>query len=142
MKVQDVAIFEQSNRTTILLVREGLFWRAYGRSAQLFCTHLRSFQVKRRTVKAGGDRSAALTASLRSPTAQDISHPPKISHPPYGVALTRLLPIRNPSHGAQRPAYWLTHARHLAHRLSVSAPLFAHFAVPMPADLDSQMSDR
>ena len=51
MKVQDVAIFEQSNRTTILLVREGLFWRAYGRSAQLFCTHLRSFQVKRRTVK-------------------------------------------------------------------------------------------
>ena len=73
MKVQDVAIFEQSNRTTILLVREGLFWRAYGRSAQLFCTHLRSFQVKRRTVKAGGDRSAALTASLRSPTAQHIS---------------------------------------------------------------------
>ena len=62
MKVQDVAIFEQSNRTTILLVREGLFWRAYGRSAQLFCTHLRSFQVKRRTVKAG--------VRLRSPTAQ------------------------------------------------------------------------
>jgi hypothetical protein len=52
MKIQEIASFEQTNRTTILLVREGLFWRAYGRSAQLFCAHIRAFQVKRRTVKA------------------------------------------------------------------------------------------
>jgi hypothetical protein len=51
MKIQEVAAFEQGNSTAMLLVREGLFWRAYGRSAQLFCAHIRSFQVKRRTVK-------------------------------------------------------------------------------------------
>lgn len=47
MKIQDIATFERGNSTTILLVREGLFWRAYGRSAQLFCAHIRTFQVKR-----------------------------------------------------------------------------------------------
>ena len=48
-KLQEVASYAESGR--ILLLREGMFWKAYQEAAYLFVTNLRPYQVNRTYVK-------------------------------------------------------------------------------------------
>jgi len=48
-KLQEVASYAENGR--ILLLREGMFWKAYQEAAYLFVTYLRSYQVNRTYVK-------------------------------------------------------------------------------------------
>lgn len=43
---------EQGNRTEIRLCAEGLFWKAYERSAYACCTQLRAFKPTKKYIKA------------------------------------------------------------------------------------------
>ncbi|MCB9291517.1 MAG: hypothetical protein H6559_00055 [Lewinellaceae bacterium] len=51
MQTKDILALEGTNEGDILLLREGLFWRAYQLSAFLFSTHIRPLKVTSRHVK-------------------------------------------------------------------------------------------
>jgi len=51
MKIKDIYSLEQSNKTSILLHKEGLFWRAYEYSAYLFVLHIKPYQVIKKFYK-------------------------------------------------------------------------------------------
>ncbi|MCB9291523.1 MAG: hypothetical protein H6559_00085 [Lewinellaceae bacterium] len=54
MQTKDILALEGANEGDILLLREGLFWRAYQLSAFLFFTHIRPLKITARYVKVAG----------------------------------------------------------------------------------------
>lgn len=57
MTSRELIAAEASNTDRIVLYREGLFWKAYERSAYALCTQVRAFRPTRKVLKAlgGGD---------------------------------------------------------------------------------------
>jgi hypothetical protein len=51
MKIKDILKIEQNNKTSIFLIKEGFFWRAYERSAYHFVQNIKKFQITKIYVK-------------------------------------------------------------------------------------------
>jgi hypothetical protein len=51
MKTEDILLIEESGENRINLVRDRLFWQAWNRSAFLFVTHIKKYQVHKRFVQ-------------------------------------------------------------------------------------------
>jgi hypothetical protein len=51
MKTEDILSVEESGDNCINLVRDRLFWQAWNKSAFLFATHIKNYQVHKRFVK-------------------------------------------------------------------------------------------
>ncbi len=51
MKIKDIVALESDNTGNIILHKEGIFWRAYEKSACLFARHIKPYQIKRKYVK-------------------------------------------------------------------------------------------
>ena len=51
MQVKDILALEIAKRRSIVLLKEGLFWRAYNRSAFLFVHHFRPIKLIKKYVK-------------------------------------------------------------------------------------------
>ncbi len=51
MKTEDILTIEESGENRINLVRDRLFWQAWNRSAFLFATHIKNYQVHKRFVQ-------------------------------------------------------------------------------------------
>ena len=51
MKTEEILGIEESGENRINLVRDRLFWQAWNRSAFLFVTHFRKYQVHKRFVQ-------------------------------------------------------------------------------------------
>ena len=51
MQVKDIVTLEKDNYTNIYLLREGLFWRAYEKSAYLFTSHIKPYQLNKKYYK-------------------------------------------------------------------------------------------
>lgn len=70
MTTKEIITSEEGNLEEIRLHREGIFWRAYERSAFMLTTQVRQLKVLTRTVKAAGNATVAYvgfpTASYHS----------------------------------------------------------------------------
>lgn len=51
MKIAKILEIEQNNHENIILFNEGLFWRAYERSAFRFTKHIKQYQITKKTIK-------------------------------------------------------------------------------------------
>ena len=51
MKIKDILKIEQENNSSIFLHKEGLFWRAYERSAYLFTLYIKVYQITKKFYK-------------------------------------------------------------------------------------------
>jgi hypothetical protein len=51
MKITDIQILEATNTNSCFLIKEGIFWRAYERSAMVFCNHIKKYQVTKKYFK-------------------------------------------------------------------------------------------
>lgn len=51
MNISGIIELEKENEGSIILHREGLFWRAYEQSAYFFCNHIKAYQVKKKFYK-------------------------------------------------------------------------------------------
>jgi hypothetical protein len=51
MKTEDILSIEESGENRINLVRDRLFWQAWNRSAFLFVTHIKKYQVHKRFIR-------------------------------------------------------------------------------------------
>lgn len=63
-------VLERTNLDCIHLHLEGMFWKAYQRSAYLFVSHVASFKIKKRKVKA----TSTETVSLGFPKSSLLHH--------------------------------------------------------------------
>jgi len=54
MQIKNIIAKEDNNANSILLFREGIFWRAYERSAFLFITHLKPYRLSKKYYKNVG----------------------------------------------------------------------------------------
>lgn len=54
MQVKDILALEIAKRGSIILLKEGLFWRAYNTSAFLFVHHFRPIKLIKKYVKTVG----------------------------------------------------------------------------------------
>lgn len=52
MTVKEIIQQESGNQTTIILLREGIFWKAYEKSAYAFFHQIRPYQPKRKWVQS------------------------------------------------------------------------------------------
>lgn len=59
MTTKEIITSEEGNLGEIRLHREGIFWRAYERSAYMLTTQVRQLKVLTRTVKAAGNATVA-----------------------------------------------------------------------------------
>jgi hypothetical protein len=60
MKTEDILSVEESAENRINLVRDRLFWQAWNRSAFLFVTHIKKYQVHKRFVQKVNQEAAWL----------------------------------------------------------------------------------
>jgi len=51
MKINEIITFEAENTSSIILHKEGLFWRAYEKSAFLFIRHIKEYQITKKYYK-------------------------------------------------------------------------------------------
>jgi len=51
MQIKDIVSLEKDNHANIYLLREGLFWRAYEKSAYLFTSHIKPYQLNKKYYK-------------------------------------------------------------------------------------------
>jgi len=51
MKTEDILTIEEASENRINLVRDRLFWQAWNRSAFLFVTHIKKYQVHKRFIQ-------------------------------------------------------------------------------------------
>lgn len=51
MRIKDILVLESTNRDRIVLLKEGVFWRAYQVSAYLFVHYIRELKVTHKYVK-------------------------------------------------------------------------------------------
>lgn len=61
--IESILAKESDNRQQIYLYREGVFYKAYERSAYLFVTRVKPFRAKKKTVKAGACASVCSSAA-------------------------------------------------------------------------------
>ena len=52
MRIKEILVLESTNRDRIVLLKEGVFWRAYQTSAYLFVHCIRELKVTHKYVKA------------------------------------------------------------------------------------------
>lgn len=52
MTIEDIVKAENDNDHTIILFREGIFWKAYEKSAYAFCKHIKTFLIKKKFIKS------------------------------------------------------------------------------------------
>ena len=52
MKIAEIVELEKTNTESIFLLNEGLFWRAYERSAHRFIKHIKQYQITKKHVKS------------------------------------------------------------------------------------------
>lgn len=71
--IQEILVLESSNAHHIHFYREGVFYKAYDRSAYLFVHHIKPFQVKKKFVKQVG----ADVVSVGFPTNSITNYFPK-----------------------------------------------------------------
>lgn len=55
MTQKDIFELEHNNRDRIHLLKEGMFWKAYERSARLFAEEIKPFQINKKSSKTYGD---------------------------------------------------------------------------------------
>lgn len=48
MKIKEILILEKANNNQIILIKEGIFWRAYNLSAYLFTTFIQEFKITKK----------------------------------------------------------------------------------------------
>ncbi|MEA3452096.1 MAG: hypothetical protein U9Q83_09375 [Bacteroidota bacterium] len=51
MKIQDILELEKNNTNNIILHKEGIFWRAYEKSAYLFTLYIKEYQITKKFYK-------------------------------------------------------------------------------------------
>ena len=51
MKIAEIVELEKTNTESIILLNEGLFWRAYERSAHRFIKHIKQYQITKKYIK-------------------------------------------------------------------------------------------
>lgn len=51
MKIQEILNLEHDNVSTCNLIKDGIFWRAYEKSAMLFVSHIRKYSTTKRYFK-------------------------------------------------------------------------------------------
>ena len=54
MTFSEILALERDNHNQIILFREGIFWKAYEKSAFLICEHIRPFKTSKKCVKSLG----------------------------------------------------------------------------------------
>jgi len=54
MKIKEVLSFEKGNISHVFLVKEGMFWRVYNRSAFLFTKHVKALKLTKKFYKIVG----------------------------------------------------------------------------------------
>jgi hypothetical protein len=54
MQIKEIVAQEGNNTSSIILFREGIFWRAYERSAFYFVSHIKPYQVTKKYFKNVG----------------------------------------------------------------------------------------
>ena len=54
MKIKDILQQEQANTNSIFLHKEGIFWRAYEKSAYLFSLYIKAYQITKKYYKNVG----------------------------------------------------------------------------------------
>ena len=54
MYLEEIYRQEQCVRNCVILHREGMFWKAYEKSAYLFCTHIKPFKATKKRIKYMG----------------------------------------------------------------------------------------
>ena len=72
MTAKEVMEMEKGNLTEIRLYHEGMFWRAYERSAFMMCSQVKKLKVVARRVKAAGNEVLSRSEDcivLKSPNA-------------------------------------------------------------------------
>ena len=65
--IQEILILVSSNAHHIHFYREGVFYKAYDRSAYLFVHHIKPFQVKKKFISSKSGQMSSLSVS--QPTA-------------------------------------------------------------------------
>ncbi|MDR3118380.1 MAG: hypothetical protein LBU44_03030 [Mediterranea sp.] len=66
MNIEDIVKAEADNTGTIILFREGVFWKAYERSAYAFCKHIKSFVVRKKYIKSINDEIVSVGFPMSS----------------------------------------------------------------------------
>lgn len=114
MTSRDFIRAESANTDRIILYREGLFWKAYERSAFAVCSQIRSFKPTRRVLKAlgGGDLisigfpSASEERILAGLTRLETSPQRLVVEAPGPIVVAEFeawkssVPLANPSEGS------------------------------------------
>lgn len=66
MTIEDIVKAEADNNNTIILLREGIFWKAYEKSAYAFCKHIKPFMVKKKFIKSVNDEIVSIGFPMSS----------------------------------------------------------------------------
>jgi len=69
MTIEDIVKAEAENNNTIILLREGIFWKAYEKSAYAFCKHIKPFMVKKKYIKSVNDEIVSIGFPMSSTQA-------------------------------------------------------------------------
>jgi hypothetical protein len=66
MTIEDIVKAEVENNNTIILLREGIFWKAYEKSAYAFCKHVKPFMVKKKYIRTINDEIVSIGFPMSS----------------------------------------------------------------------------
>lgn len=66
MILKDIVKAEANNNNNIILLRQGIFWKAYEKSAYAFCKHIKPFMVKKKYFKSVNDEIVSIGFPISS----------------------------------------------------------------------------
>jgi hypothetical protein len=66
MTIEDIVKAETENNNTVILFREGIFWKAYEKSAYAFCKHIKPFMVKKKYIRTIDDEIVSIGFPMSS----------------------------------------------------------------------------
>ncbi|MDR0746072.1 MAG: hypothetical protein LBF17_06230 [Mediterranea sp.] len=69
MTIEDIIKEEIENNNTVILFREGIFWKAYEKSAYAFCKHVKPFMVKKKYIRTVNDEIVSIGFPMSSTKA-------------------------------------------------------------------------
>lgn len=69
MTIEDIVKAETENNSTIILLREGIFWKAYEKSAYAFCKRIKPFMVKKKYIRSINDEIVSIGFPMSSTKA-------------------------------------------------------------------------
>lgn len=75
MTSKEIITLEDSNTGCINLYKEGLFWRAYERSAYALCTRVHPFKAMKRQLKVLGGEPLVVGVKPRMKDLRNQPHP-------------------------------------------------------------------